>query len=192
MIFLNQLLYQESYKEEDQGIYFWVNFPPTHQQREKVREKLPEDIGKLLDKVPLSCEKHITQEPVTMRGKNGIFVSYVIEKDDVLRLCKEQTAKETSTAMEKAVFDWLRDVASYGEAINLAGDMNAEIIVGCGTRSSENEIGLFIPSDSCSSCSFMEQVADRLVRFMEQEYQNCLRIKTRAGRLILLRDDEKR
>lgn len=190
MLTMNQLLYDEDYKEENQSIYFWVvPIPPCEQQREKIKERLPEDVAELFNKTQLSCEKHIIQYPATMRGKNGILVSYTLKTDDVMQLCAATTV---TAQMQKAVFDWLRDVAAYGESIELAGDMNAQILIGCGTSSeSSNEICLFIPSSNCISRSAMEQVSDRLVRFMKQEYQNCLRIKTRAGRLILLRDDER-
>lgn len=184
MVSLNHLMHHESYVQENKGIFFWLATPVTEERRAKVRERLPEHVRPLFDKMQLNCPNHIAQFPVFLRGKAGIFISYFLKDSDVSELCGNVWPVEEKE--EAAVHAWLCDVAAKAEKAAFVKDCNAMVVVGFKTMYNESEWGLFVPEEFCVCRGMMEELSRKLASFMEEERENVRRIHTLSGRTILL------
>lgn len=186
MRFLNHLCYENT-QQEGSGIFFWLTSPVKEEQRAETREKLPEDIRPLFDKMQLDCPDHINQLPVAIHGKKGILVSYVLNDADVSKLCAVEFVGKDEN---RAVFDWLNDVAAKAERTMLIKAYHAEIVVGYRALDSNSSFSMFVPEEFCTCRGMMEELSGRLVSFMEGERDNSHCVNTISGRTILFRMED--
>ena len=185
MVSLNYLMHHETYIQENKGIFFWLATPVTEERRARTRERLPEYVRPLFDKMQLDCPNHhIAQFPVTLRGKRGIFISYFLRDSDVSVLCGNVWPVEEKE--EVAVHAWLCDVAAKAENTAFVKDCHATVVVGFKTMYNESEWGLFVPEEFCVCRGMMEELTRKLASFMEEERKNVRRIHTLSGRIVLL------
>lgn len=186
MRFMNHLCYENN-QQDGSGIFFWLSSPAKKEQRAETREKLPESIRPLFDMMQLDCPNHITQLPVSLYGKRGILVSYGLNDSDVGKLCSVEFVGKDEN---RAVFDWLNDVAAKAERTMLVKVYHAEIIVGYRTLNSNGSLSMFVPEEFCKCRGMMEELSGKLVSFMEGERENAHCINTIAGRTILFRTED--
>lgn len=187
MNFANHLKYEESYHPDGEGVFFWLTEPIKEEQRTEIRETLPESVRSLFDKMQLDCPDHIIQYPIALFGDRGILVSYIMNDPDVSELCDvEFVGKEEN----RAVFEWLNDVAAKAKKSEFVEDYNGEILVSYRTTNGNCEFGIFIPEEFCVCRGMMEEVSNKLREFVEDERKNSHCIYTISGRTILFRTED--